>query len=204
MTTRAPETLEPADIWRRDAACARPGNDPELWFPHRSDRQSEQAAKSICGACPVRIDCLEDTLTHEGNTLRTNRYGIRGGLTGGQRRYFYDRLIQRGETLEQAMAAARDQPPTLPPAATAQEAIERRSTPIANGHRTWSGSESVAFRGVKYTAVQLAFLAGHGRRPDGPARRICGHPGCVTPEHLTDRQIRKQARQEATTAATAA
>ncbi|MFJ8109958.1 WhiB family transcriptional regulator [Streptomyces sp. NPDC096132] len=63
--------------WRTRAACA--GQDTELWFP---DYPVGAPAMKICGRCPVRAECLYDCLADE---VPSRRYGIRGGLTTGER-----------------------------------------------------------------------------------------------------------------------
>lgn len=61
-----PIMTDPAPAWRtgsgwRDRAlCAQ---DPDAWFPHERDVVANARAKTICRACPVRPDCLEDTLS---------------------------------------------------------------------------------------------------------------------------------------------
>ncbi|MET0693491.1 MAG: WhiB family transcriptional regulator [Propionibacteriaceae bacterium] len=48
--------------WRDQALCL--GEDPELFFPtseRRGSRQLERA-KSVCAACPVRINCLQNAV----------------------------------------------------------------------------------------------------------------------------------------------
>lgn len=57
---------------RREAACW--GKSPDLWFPERYGVREVAQAKAICGACPVKDDCLAWALVHE-------RHGVQGGLT---------------------------------------------------------------------------------------------------------------------------
>jgi WhiB family transcriptional regulator, redox-sensing transcriptional regulator len=69
--------------WQWRAACR--GEDSSTFFPdERESREDrvvrEERAKSICAACPVRVDCLEYSLrVHE-------PYGIWGGLNEQERR----------------------------------------------------------------------------------------------------------------------
>ncbi|QTU45615.1 hypothetical protein F3K20_12735 [Streptomyces scabiei] len=65
--------------WHERAACA--GQDTELWFPKQP---IDSPAMNTCRACPSRAECLYDALRFE--THGSPRYGIRGGLTTGQRR----------------------------------------------------------------------------------------------------------------------
>lgn len=80
MTARRPRILAG---WRRRAACARPGVDPELFFPDQGERGKVAQAKRICAGCPVRAACLADALA----TPATRDYGIRGGTTREERRW---------------------------------------------------------------------------------------------------------------------
>lgn len=69
--------------WMLAAACR---GRPDLFFaPDDSESRSERrrreaAAKSVCGSCAVRLDCLEDALSSD------ERFGIWGGLTERERR----------------------------------------------------------------------------------------------------------------------
>ena len=69
--------------WRRRAACARRGVDPELFFPEKGGRV--EPAKRICARCPVRDDCLADAIATR------DEFGIRGGTTPGERRRLWRR-----------------------------------------------------------------------------------------------------------------
>lgn len=84
MSTRAPDTLRPADDWRRRAACL--GLDTDGFFEDRSGH----FAGRVCSPCPVREACLADAMWWEG--LRGNsRFGVYGGLTSVQRQALADR-----------------------------------------------------------------------------------------------------------------
>lgn len=63
--------------WAEHAACK--GVDPDLFFPERGT--SVEAAQAVCGACPVRLACLEEAIT------RPEKFGIWGGLSERQRRH---------------------------------------------------------------------------------------------------------------------
>lgn len=63
--------------WRDDAACL--GEDIELFFPERSQTLAARA-KAICAECPVRIDCLDESIANG------ERFGIWGGLDQEERR----------------------------------------------------------------------------------------------------------------------
>lgn len=76
--------------WRDEAACAKPGVDPDLFYPPELDghagalqqlaaqRQLKQA-REVCKECPVRLACLQDAVKHD------ERHGVRGGLTEFER-----------------------------------------------------------------------------------------------------------------------
>lgn len=67
--------------WQEQAACR--DADPELFFS--SEDGSRHEALSLCGACPVRTDCLEHALAHR------ETYGIWGGTDEQERK----RLVRR-------------------------------------------------------------------------------------------------------------
>lgn len=62
--------------WKSRAACG--SADPELFYAE--DPDSIARAKSVCGRCPVRSDCLESALAN-GEQL-----GVWGGLDENERR----------------------------------------------------------------------------------------------------------------------
>ena len=70
---------EPVDDklpWQERALCAQ--TDPEGFFPEKGG--STREAKSVCGRCNVRDDCLRYALAHD------ERFGIWGGLSERERR----------------------------------------------------------------------------------------------------------------------
>jgi WhiB family transcriptional regulator, redox-sensing transcriptional regulator len=62
--------------WQGSALCAQ--IDPELFFPEKGC--SAREAKSICGGCVVRAECLDYALAHD------ERFGVWGGLSERERR----------------------------------------------------------------------------------------------------------------------
>jgi WhiB family transcriptional regulator, redox-sensing transcriptional regulator len=62
--------------WRQLAACR--GVEPDIFYP-ASDDEAE-AAKGVCGVCPVRQPCLEFALANR------ERDGVWGGATEKERR----------------------------------------------------------------------------------------------------------------------
>jgi WhiB family redox-sensing transcriptional regulator len=84
MTPEPPKTelrKEATSDWRSHANCI--GVDPELFFPISSTglgRMQAQAAKQVCGACPVARECARWALR------QGELYGIWGGLDEEDRR----------------------------------------------------------------------------------------------------------------------
>lgn len=78
-----PEILD----WRKEAACNM--YTAEVFYP--SVGEGVKMAKAICGRCEPRIRdaCLEDALAHK------EQYGVRGGMTVGERNKL---LRKRGQT----------------------------------------------------------------------------------------------------------
>ena len=78
--------MEPreAEGWRAFALCR--GVGPELFFPvgdvGPDAVEHAEAAKAVCGACPVREPCLEFSL------VTNQEFGVWGGLTQEERRRF--------------------------------------------------------------------------------------------------------------------
>ena len=75
-----------ASLVYRYGQCASSRIDPDQWFPVARDvvKAREEAADAIavCGACPVRAQCLEYSLRH-GSEF--GAYGIWGGLVESER-----------------------------------------------------------------------------------------------------------------------
>ena len=71
--------------WRDHAECR--GVDPGIFHPDDEDENefAAEAAKAICGECPVREPCLEHAISVR------EKHGVWGGLTARERR----RLIRR-------------------------------------------------------------------------------------------------------------
>jgi WhiB family redox-sensing transcriptional regulator len=107
--------------WRLDGACR--GEDPELWFPDRSNSTKAKQAKAICGRCPVKDPCFQWAADVG------VEYGVWGGTTHADRRALgikvkhivvfeppgcgttgaYDRHIKQGEPVDDACRAANTQ-----------------------------------------------------------------------------------------------
>jgi WhiB family transcriptional regulator, redox-sensing transcriptional regulator len=64
--------------WKRDGNCADPSVPTSLFFPTDRTIRNEAAAKAVCRGCPVKLECMEYSLS---------RYeaGIWAGMTEGER-----------------------------------------------------------------------------------------------------------------------
>jgi WhiB family redox-sensing transcriptional regulator len=77
---------QPAVSWRIDALCAQ--TDPDAFFPDKGG--STRAAKAVCAKCPVRRECLEESLEGYGEA-----FGVWGGLSERERRRLKRRMDER-------------------------------------------------------------------------------------------------------------
>lgn len=71
--------------WFEQAVCA--GMDTEDFFPlgdGPATARAMEAAKRVCGRCPVRFACLTDALARE---TPGRRYGVFGGLAADEREH---------------------------------------------------------------------------------------------------------------------
>ena len=85
--TPAPRLTVPA-AWSLPPGAACAGADPALFFPEPG--ASDQRAKEICAACPVRAECLAAAL------VNGERYGVWGGVN-----------LETSDALSQAQEAGR-------------------------------------------------------------------------------------------------
>ena len=76
--------------WQSEALCAE--TDPAAFFPDKGG--STREAKRVCGACLVRVECLEYSLVND------ERFGIWGGLSERERR-----ALRRGRVVGGVTAA---------------------------------------------------------------------------------------------------
>ncbi|MGW6461019.1 WhiB family transcriptional regulator [Streptomyces sp. NPDC055078] len=74
--------MSPAD-WS-NAACARSGLPPDIWFAEARTFEQGQALRT-CERCPISAQCLSTALAEETGRGESYRWGIWGGLTGPQR-----------------------------------------------------------------------------------------------------------------------
>lgn len=118
-------------------------------------------------------------------------------------------MIRDGASYSQIRAALGLSPPTISSirraldiprraqrARTPAEALALYSQPATDGHTHWTGPHSgcgvpqLWADGRSYRTLRVAFHLHHHRHPDGPVRRACDDPHCITGAHLTDRTIR--------------
>lgn len=77
MQKKLIEALAVDDLSWQDYSNCR-GADADLFFPERG--ASTRKAKAICGACEVRVECLEFAI------VQSEKFGIWGGLSERERR----------------------------------------------------------------------------------------------------------------------
>ena len=80
--------------WQERANCL--GVDPDLFFPERGATTKE--AKSVCGGCEVKNECLEYALRHG------EKFGVWGGMSERERRRIRRQraLVRRGLAMPSA------------------------------------------------------------------------------------------------------
>jgi hypothetical protein len=61
--------------WTNEASCT--AFDPDLWFS--TNEEDIEAAKAICGWCPVRQHCAARASELEGSLSHSYRYGVWAG-----------------------------------------------------------------------------------------------------------------------------
>ncbi|MFF2652126.1 WhiB family transcriptional regulator [Streptomyces sp. NPDC058045] len=91
------------DPWHTEAVCRR--DEAVLFFapskePTAARLSREEAAKRVCGRCPVMVECREHAL------LQPEPYGVWGGLTAAERRVVLARRRRRDMELKQASRTA--------------------------------------------------------------------------------------------------
>jgi WhiB family transcriptional regulator, redox-sensing transcriptional regulator len=143
--------------WRQLAACARPGVDPELFFPNATDIGKTRQAKQICAGCAVKAPCLADALARP----ETADHGIYGGTTPRQ----------RGQIRKEAQRGSRLRPSLMTDPALAAEAFE-----LARRIGTDRAAEQL---GVTRWRLYHAWDQWHLGRPNWRGRSL-------TPSHVLD------------------
>ena len=88
LTVPVPGPVTDYRLWARVtmyARCADSGLDPDEWFPLSIEpataRDEAAAAIAVCGACPVRAECLALSLRH----WDIGQHGVWGGLVPADR-----------------------------------------------------------------------------------------------------------------------
>lgn len=116
------------EAWYDRAACA--GQDTDLWFPRQP---AGSPAMETCRICPVRAECLLEALQEEGSGY-AHRYGIRGGLTSGQRKLLPTLPAPRSTALaalRSLLAELDDHTPDEPPTEGTDQHMTTSDTPAA-------------------------------------------------------------------------
>ncbi len=90
---------------RRAGACSTSGLSPDAWYPATGPAETAKrqtaAALAVCGACPVRQECLELSLRN----WTLGQHGVWGGTVPAER----ERLrVGRVAQLVRALARSRD------------------------------------------------------------------------------------------------
>ena len=80
--------------WEEQARCRR--YDPEMFFAPRA--RAERKAKTICGRCPVRLDCLAFALHSR------VEFGIWGGTNAKERKVLLRRSPETTDWLAELQA----------------------------------------------------------------------------------------------------
>ena len=117
--------------WPTKAACR--GTDPDRLFVQGA---AQNRAKAICFGCPVRTECVADSLDNE------IEFGVWGGMTERERRALLRRrpeVVSWRGLLENARVA-HDEEVTIPSQAVID--IERRTIDIRTTTRATSRVES--------------------------------------------------------------
>lgn len=86
----------PLVSWEASARCNE--YDPEIFFDPRV--RFERKAKTICGRCPVRADCLSYALQSR------VEFGVWGGLNGKERRTLLGGSTTRRQDWKEVALAA--------------------------------------------------------------------------------------------------
>lgn len=61
------------------------------------DEDALARAKAVCATCPVRVQCHEAAMAEEAGAAESRRFGVRGGITPGQRYSIWRRDSMRCE-----------------------------------------------------------------------------------------------------------
>jgi WhiB family redox-sensing transcriptional regulator len=82
------------ETWQELAECRKPEHQSVDWMPEerqgRGRRLAEVRAVGVCMRCPVRSACLLDAFD------QSDDFGVRGGMTGSERRKVRPRKRVRG------------------------------------------------------------------------------------------------------------
>ncbi|MCB5168042.1 WhiB family transcriptional regulator [Streptomyces bambusae] len=194
------DSEEPKDVAAAKAHCRRcPVQDICLRSALAEERNDSQWARfgvrggldpvqraQLAGVTPA-TDTLEnpDTLRAADELLHAGELSDAaiGRQLGVRKQTIRDRRITLGiPPLAERVAAAR----------TVRRLLSEYAVPAEDGHVLWNRP---GFRpeidGRQYSGPQLAFVAEHGRAPEGKVQAVCGRAGCIAGGHLTDRSLRE-------------
>ncbi|WP_051723714.1 WhiB family transcriptional regulator [Micromonospora chokoriensis] len=130
--------------WRLRGHCVTRPVDPDVMYPDH-DAEDRARAKRQCGGCPVQRECFIDSIDQR------DFEGVRAGMTGGERKAWFDEHHPDGKRLsaERAgrgkttpMGCARCQVPRLQHAAKdhsyrppAMRTVLARAAALKNGSK---------------------------------------------------------------------
>ncbi|MGK5731391.1 WhiB family transcriptional regulator [Streptomyces sp. URMC 124] len=134
----APDTLQRPVNWVTRSLCSRSGVDRALWYS--ADPAERQEARDWCEFCPVREECLEETMRVEGNAPAKQRFGIFAGLDGEER---YE-LRMTGTVAEQVTRNGR--PPAKCGTESAYQRHVREGEPIDAACRAAHNVQAAKYR----------------------------------------------------------
>ncbi|WP_081539804.1 MULTISPECIES: WhiB family transcriptional regulator [Kitasatospora] len=100
MVSRLPGAQTHHWDWQLEGSCRTVGGEVFFRPAHEGRaeaREREEAAKRVCGGCPVRLECRRHALATR------EPYGVWGGLTEDERRVL---LVRRGAGADVTSTAA--------------------------------------------------------------------------------------------------
>jgi hypothetical protein len=88
--------LEYSRDWRDDALCREVGTD--FFYPGLGENDLVNAARSVCNACEVQAECLDDAWRVESQGSENDIWGMRAGVSARQRRLYLRQTLREGGT----------------------------------------------------------------------------------------------------------
>lgn len=122
-----------------EALCAKPGVDPELFFPSKADSQQRASElKPICNACPESVACLKYAIENKVYD------GIWAGTSAKERRV----IVEGSTSLRQRKGQEPSRKQLNPTALSlpgAAQFLQLLSSPNGSGNLLESQSSSASF-----------------------------------------------------------